>query len=102
APVAQRGGRPAPAPAASAPSRGWSNPQALALAKEGIEAKKSGDIQLCIQKDQASLALEDHPYVRLHISSCLAGAKRFKDALVAARDALAASIRNQDDDLKRA
>jgi hypothetical protein len=103
--VAQRRPVPAPAPAAApaaAPSRGWSNPQALQLAKEGIEAKKNGDIALCLQKDQASLALEDHPYVRLHISSCLAGAGRLKDALVAARDALAASLKNEDDDLKKA
>ena len=99
--VAQR--RPAaPAPAAERPSRGWSNPKALELAKEGIDAKKRGDLALCIQKDQASLILEDHPYVRLHVSSCLAGQGRFKDALIAARDALAAGIRNEDEDLKRA
>ncbi len=93
---------PAPAPAPEKPSRGWQNPKALELAKEGIEAKKRGDLALCIQKDQASLVLENHPYVRLHISSCLAGQGRFKDALVAARDALAAGIRNEDEDLKRA
>jgi hypothetical protein len=102
--LAQRGRAPAAAPPAAAPppSRGWSNPRALDLAKEGIEAKKAGDLTLCLQKDQASLALEEHPYVRLHISSCLAGMSRFKDALVNARDALAAGIRNEDDDLKHA
>ncbi len=99
--VAQRG-RPAPPPPPSQPSRGWSNPKALELAKEGIEAKKRGDLPLCVRKDQASLALEDHPYVRLHVSSCLAGLGRIKDALINARDALAAAIRNDDDDLKRA
>jgi hypothetical protein len=102
--VAQRGHAPAaPAPpAATPPSRGWSNPRALDLAKEGIDAKKNGDLAGCLQKDQASLALEEHPYVRLHISSCLAALSRFKDALVNARDALAAGIKNEDDDLKRA
>ncbi len=101
--IAQRGRpSPSPAPAPEKPSRGWSNPKALELAKEGIEAKKSGDLARCIQKDQASLVLEDHPYVRLHISSCLAGQRRFKEALIAARDALAAGIRNEDEDLKRA
>jgi len=99
-------GRPAPAapapPAPEKPSRGWSNPKALELAKEGIEAKKRGDLSTCIQKDQASLVLENHPYVRLHISSCLAAQGRYKDALIAARDALAAGIRNEDEDLKRA
>jgi hypothetical protein len=87
---------------AATPSRGWANPKALELAKEGIEAKKEGNLPLCLQKDQASLALEDHPYVRLHISSCLAGLGQFKNALIAARDALAAGIRNDDDDLKKA
>lgn len=86
----------------SASNRGWSSSHALDLAKEGIEAKKEGNFQLCVTKDEASLAIEDHPYVRLHISSCLAGLSRFKDALVNARDALAAGIKNEDDDLKRA
>jgi hypothetical protein len=90
------------APWAQKGARGWTNPEALNLAKEGIEAKKNGDLDLCIQKDRASLAVEDHPYVRLHISSCLAGVGRIRDALVAARDALAAGISNEDDDLKRA
>jgi hypothetical protein len=94
--------RPAPQPQAAAPTRGWSNPEALDLAKQGIEAKRNGDVQLCLQKDQQSLALEDHPYVKLHISSCLAAVGRFKDGLVAARDALAAAIKNEDEDLKRA
>lgn len=105
--VAQRG-KPAPrqpeaapAPAKPEPSRGWSNPKALELAKEGMEAKKEGNLQLCLQKDQQSLTLEDHPYVKLHLSSCLAGVGRLKDALVAARDSLAAGIRNDDDDLKK-
>lgn len=98
---AQRGRPAAPAPASS-PARGWSNPDALALAKEGIEAKKNGDLATCIAKDQASLALEEHPYVKLHISSCYVGQRRYKDALVFARDALAAAIRSEDDDLKKA
>ena len=53
----------------------------LELAKEAIEAKREGKIQLCIEKDQASLALEDHPYVKLHLASCLQGAGKLVDAL---------------------
>ena len=94
-------GRPPPPPQA-APSRGWSNPEALELAKQGIEAKKNGDVQLCLQKDQQSLELEDHPYVKLHIASCLSAVGRYKDALVAARDSLAAALKNEDEDLKKA
>ena len=92
--------KPAAAPPA-APSRGWSNPRALELAKEGIEAKRAGDLLLCLQKDRSSLALEDHPYIRLHISSCLAASGKYKDALINARDALAAGIRNDDTELTR-
>lgn len=88
--------------ASAAPNNGWDNPDALALAKEAIAAKKSGDLQGCIAKDLASLALEDHPYVRLHIASCYQAQTKYKDALINARAALAAGIRNDDDQLKQA
>lgn len=97
--AAQR--RPAPAPAPAGPP-GWSNPKALELAKEGIDAKKAGDLPRCVQKDSASLAFEDHPYVKLHLASCLAGIGRLKESLTAARDALAAGIRNEDAELTKA
>ena len=82
--------------------RGWSNPRALELAKEGIEAKKAGNSQLCVEKDQASLALEDHPYVKLHLSGCLASTGKIVDALGKAKDALSAGLRSEDEDLQRA
>jgi hypothetical protein len=90
-------------PTASAPgdNRGWSNPRALELAKEAIEAKKSGNAQLCVEKDQASLQLEDHPYVKLHLASCLSATGKLVDALGKAKDALGAGIRNSDEDLQR-
>ena len=87
-------------PPASEP-HGWANPRALELAKEAIEAKKEGKIQLCIEKDQASLALEDHPYVKLHLASCLQGAGKLVDALNKAKDALGASLRTNDEDLQK-
>jgi hypothetical protein len=95
--------QPAPALAAPtrAPDRGWSNPRALELAKEAIEAKKDGNAQLCVEKDQASLALEDHPYVKLHLASCLSATGRLIDALTKAKDSLGAGIRNGDEDLQR-
>jgi hypothetical protein len=89
------------APRGGAPDRGWSNPRALELAKEAIEAKKEGNSQLCVEKDQASLALEDHPYVKLHLASCLSQTGRLIDALTKAKDALGAGIRNGDEDLQR-
>jgi hypothetical protein len=97
--------RAAPPRARSAPAqpvnRGWSNPRALELAKQAIEAKKANNTQLCVEKDQASLALEDHPYVKLHLASCLSATGRLVDALGKAKDALGAGIRNGDEDLQR-
>jgi hypothetical protein len=90
------------APAGAAPQNGWENPDALALAKEGIAAKKAGDLQGCVAKDLASLAIEDHPYVRLHIAACYQAQTKYKDALINARVALAAGIKNDDEDLKNA
>ena len=84
--------------AANAP--GWTNPRALELAKEAIEAKKAGNTQLCVEKDQASLALEEHPYVKLHLSACLAATGKLVDALDKAKDALAAGLRNSDEGLR--
>jgi hypothetical protein len=80
-------------------ARAWSNPKALELAKEAIAARKAGELQLCVQKDQQSLALENHPYVRLHLSSCLAAVGRMVDALKSAQEALSAGIRDGDADL---
>ncbi len=96
--------RPAPAApaAASKVSRDWTVPEAKALALEGVEAKKNNDPALCIKKDQASLALEDHPYVKLHLAACLTSVKRYKDALIAARDVLAAAIKDDEEELKKA
>jgi hypothetical protein len=93
--------QPRAAPAAAEANRGWSNPRALELAKEAIEAKKEGNTQLCVEKDQASLQLEDHPYVKLHLASCLSGTGKLVDALGKAKDALGAGIRNGDEDLQR-
>lgn len=87
--------------AGTADARGWSNPRALELAKEAIEAKKAGNAQLCVERDQASLTLEDHPYVKLHLASCLSAIGKLVDALGKAKDALGAGLRNGDEDLQR-
>lgn len=87
-------------PARAQGGRGWQNPRALELAKEGIAAKKAGDYQACIEKDIASLALEEHPYVRLHLSSCYSANGRMVAALQEAQKALIAAMRGDDEDLK--
>lgn len=99
--LAQRG-QPAPAQATGAARYAWTNPKARELAREGIEAKKAGDAQLCVQKDQSSLALEEHPYVRLHLSSCFGATGKLVDALKSAQLALSAAVKNGDEDLRPA
>src|SRR5262249_3743028 len=91
---------PTPTPAPS-PARGWQNHQAFELAKEGIEAHQKGDDVLCVARDQASLAIEEHPYVRLHLSACLASLGRVKEALASANVALGAGIHDDDAELRR-
>ncbi len=93
---------PALALAQTRSTRTWTNPKARELAREGIEAKKAGDVQLCIQKDQASLALEEHPYVRLHLSTCLSSTGKIVDALKSAQLALSAAVKADDEDLRPA
>jgi hypothetical protein len=90
---AQRTAVPRAAPA-------WTKPSALKLAQEAIDAKRAGNMQRCVEKAQASLAIEEHPYVRLHLSSCLAGTGRVVDALKSAQEALSAAIKSDDAELK--
>lgn len=82
--------------------RGWSNPQAFALAREGIDARSSGDAARCVLLDQESLSLEEHPWVRLHLATCLAATGRLVEALEAARIALAAGLRTEDPEVTAA
>jgi hypothetical protein len=88
-------------PSPSPPSRGWTSHQALELAKEGIDAHQRGDEQLCVARDQASLAVEEHPWVRLHLATCLAALGRVREALGAANVALGVGIRESDAELRR-
>jgi hypothetical protein len=77
-------------------------PGALDLAREALEARKDGRLDECVERDRASLALEEHPYVRLHLASCLDGVGRLIEALRAAKMALEAGIRNGDEELTAA
>jgi hypothetical protein len=97
---AQKRAAPLAAAAPGASRYAWTNPKARELAREGVDAKKAGDMQLCVQKDQASLALEEHPFVRLHVSSCLGATGKVVDALKAAQIALSAAVKNGDEDLR--
>ncbi len=94
-----------PKPSATAPpppTRGWQNHQALELAKEGIDAHQRGDETLCVARDLASLAVEEHPWVRLHLATCLAALGRVREALGAASIALGTAMREEDVELRKA
>lgn len=56
---------------------------------------------MCVDRDRASLALEQHPYVSVHLASCLSGMGKLVEALVHAKDAAAAAARDHDEDLER-
>lgn len=83
------------------PPRAWKNKNAFELAKKAIEAHEAGDEALCIQKDQASLAVEEHPLVRLHLATCLAASGKIKEGLASANTVLEAAIAGDDVELRR-
>lgn len=65
------GGDAAPAPAAAGGKiPGWNSPEAFALAGEALKAGLAGNYDECIEKDNASLKIEEQPGTRLHLSSC--------------------------------
>jgi hypothetical protein len=88
--------------AAPDPASGWTEPRAIELAKEAILAKKEGRFHDCAASDRASLEIEEHPYVRLHLAGCYASVGRILDGIRAAKVALEAGIRNGDPALKAA
>lgn len=75
---------------------GWANPRAFKLATEAIEADQAGRLESCIEKNRASLALEEQARTRLHLASCLARNGKLIDALRDAQKALEAGIQKRD------
>lgn len=104
---------PKPEPAATAPPtsaaasstvlpEGWKSGEAFKLALEATEAKEQGDYKLCLEKDLASLAIEDQPRTRLHLSGCQYRSQKYKDALREAQKALDMGIARKDTALMKA
>lgn len=80
---------------------GWKNADAFRLAMEATEAKEQSDYKACVEKDLASLALEDQPRTRLHLSSCQYRSGKLKDALRESQKALDMGIARKDSALMR-
>lgn len=70
------------------PAYAWSKPEAFQLASAGTQAAQSGDVNTCVAKDQASIALEDRAHTRLHLASCEARSGHYLAALADALRAL--------------
>lgn len=60
---------------------GWANKQAFDLAKAAIQAEAAGNLAECIEKDKASLTLEEQYRARLHLAGCEAKSNKIIDAL---------------------
>lgn len=98
---------PAPAPAAASAAatvlpEGWKSADAFKLALEATDAKEQGDYKLCLEKDLASLKIEDQPRTRLHLSGCQYRSGKYKDALREAQKALDMGIARKDTPLMKA
>ena len=81
---------------------GWANPEAFELASAAVAADQVGKLDICIQKNQASLKLEEQPRTRLHLSSCETRSGHLIDALRDSQKALKASIEHRDLPVMRA
>jgi hypothetical protein len=81
---------------ASSGARGWSNHAAFELAKEAIGAHASRHEALCAEKARASLAIEEHPLVRLHLAVCLGAQGKIKEGLASANTVLSTALATND------
>ena len=85
-----------PAAATAAHIPGWNNVEAFQEASAGLAADMAGKLAECIDHDKKSLALEEQPRSRLHLSSCEARSAHLLDALQDAQKALEDGIRKRD------
>jgi hypothetical protein len=81
---------------------GWQNREAYELAAEAAVAATAGDLAACLEKDRASLLLEEQPGTRLHLSFCEYRSGKLLDALRDARKALDVALAKRDADAMNA
>jgi tetratricopeptide (TPR) repeat protein len=75
---------------------GWTSKEAYDAAIEATKAQEAGRYTDCIEKDKASLAIEEQPRTRLHLASCEYRANKLKDALRDSQKALDIGIKKRD------
>lgn len=71
-------------------------PAWVKLAMEALQADQAGKLDECIEKDRASLKLEEQPRTRLHLASCESRAGKLVDALRDAQAALKVGLERKD------
>ena len=81
---------------------GWENREAFELATAAAAAATAGNLGECLEKDRASLLLEEQPGTRLHLSFCEYRSGKLLEALRDARKALDVAIAKRDSDAMNA
>jgi hypothetical protein len=85
-----------PTPAAGKAIAGWSSTEAFQLASGAVTADQVGRLDDCIEKNKASLKLEEQPRTRLHLASCETRSGKLIDALGDSQKALTFAMERRD------
>ena len=76
---------------------GWNSLDAFkARRRRPRRRPRAGNLPLCIERDKASLLLEEQPRTRLHLSSCERRSNKYVDALKDAQKALETGLQKRD------
>ena len=98
-------GAAAPVAAAAAADTGDAEPSGIAatvpLIRDALKADQEGNLEVCIEKDQAALKIDNSARTRLHLASCEARANKLVDALNDLRKTLEAALQRRDQNVMR-
>ena len=83
-------------PADDVAKAGWTNKEALELAKAGAAAEAGARDAECIEKDRAALSIEENARGRLHVAGCEQRAGKVIDGLRDAQKALELAVARRD------
>jgi hypothetical protein len=75
---------------------GWNSKEAYDLAMAATKAQEASKYAECIEKDNASLAIDEQPRTRLHLASCEYRSGKLIDALRNSKKALELGIQKRD------
>ncbi len=94
--AAKGGGAAAPEETPGVAPAGWNSKEAYDLAIAATKAQEGQRYGECIEKDKASLALDEQPRTRLHLASCEYRSNKLIDALRDSQKALEVGIQKRD------